>query len=273
MNEGNFFDKESRQEVDLDQRLSAYYGPPLREQPLVSSSWQALCTQLPLRRSFKRQLMYMFRRRPTRRDTVPTFIQDAFAHIAYEAQVPYTSAMLASKLRFTDQIPHVQVSLLRRHPIRLILPLHVAHSMEPSELDVLLATGLARYLCMRKPAYAVSRLLLSGIVPLLCVLLALLLLHGISHFMLLIATILCLGLGMVTLWLLHRQGRNMAFRADVLIVLWLGRGRACQGLHALAAHKRGSMHKLWSEPTLAERIERVCGVQIAVEQERLTLVR
>jgi hypothetical protein len=77
----------------------------------------------------------------------------------------------------------------------------------------------------------------------------------------------------VTLWLLHRQGRNMAFRADVLIVLWLGRGRACQGLHALAAHKRGSMHKLWSEPTLAERIERVCGVQIAVEQERLTLVR
>ena len=286
MNEGNFFNKESRQDVDVDQCLSAYYGPPLRDQPLASSSWQALRTQLPLRRSFKwrlvnmfqrrsikQQLVNMFQRRAPRRSTVPTFIQDAFAHIAYEARLPYTVAMLTCSLKFNAQLPRVQVSLLRRRPIRLILPLDVAHSMEPSELDVLLATGLARYRCMRKPTYVVSRLLLGSIVPLLCMLLALLLWHNVAHLTLLIAIILCLGLGMLALWLLHRQGCSMAFRADTLIVLWLGRSRVCQGLHVLAQRARNSKRKQWSEPTLAERIERVCGLQVDMEQERLTLVR
>src|SRR2546425_12081790 len=133
MNEGNFFNKESRQDVDVDQCLSAYYGPPLRDQPLASSSWQALRTQLPLRRSFKwrlvnmfqrrsikQQLVNMFQRRAPRRSTVPTFIQDAFAHIAYEARLPYTVAMLTCSLKFNAQLPRVQVSLLRRRPIRLI---------------------------------------------------------------------------------------------------------------------------------------------------------
>src|SRR5437870_3373992 len=112
MNQGNFFNKESRQDVDVDQRLSAYYGPPLRDQPLASSSWQALRTQLPLRGSFKwrfvnmfqrgsikRQLMYIFQRRAPRPSTVPTFIQDAFAHIAYEARLPYTAAILTYSLK------------------------------------------------------------------------------------------------------------------------------------------------------------------------------
>ncbi len=269
MNEGNSFEKESRQEVDLDQHLLAYYGPPLSEQPLASSSWQALRAQLPPRRS----LRLWFRRRFSKRSNVPTFIQQAFTHIAYEARLPYTPAMLACSLKFHAHLPRVQVSLFRRHPIKLILPFHMAHSLEQAELDVLVATGLARYLHMRKPAYALSRLLLCGIPPLLCILLALLLQYRVPSLLFLLAIIFCVGLCVVALWLLHIQGRSMAFRADTLVVLWLGRSRACQGLHALAAHTPKPMHKRWSEPTLAERIERVCGIEVAVEQERLTLVR
>jgi hypothetical protein len=60
------------------------------------------------------------------------------------------------------------------------------------------------------------------------------------------------------------------------MVQWLGRGRACQGLHALASrsqHSRVRSQKRWGEVSLVERINRVCGIQIPVEHERLTLVR
>lgn len=73
--------------------------------------------------------------------------------------------------------------------------------------------------------------------------------------------------------LLHMQGRKLAFRADSLIVLWIGRERACQGLHALAARTSRSSQRAWGEPSLVERIHRVCGTRVAVEEERLTLVR
>lgn len=271
MNEGNFSNRESRQDADLDQRLSAYYGPPLHEQPLASSSWQALQAQLTPRRSLKRRFIHIFRRRSSRRSHVPTFVRQAFTYLAHEAHVSYTPAMLACSLKFDTHLPRVQVSLLRKHPIRLILPFNMAYSIEPTELDVLLATGLSRYLSMRKPAYALPRFLLGSILPLACVLLVLLLQHGMPRPVLLIAGISCLGLCILAVWLLHVQGRSMAFRADTLMVLWLGRSRACQGLHALA--DRGRSSRRWSEPTLAERIERVCGIRVATEQERLTLVR
>src|SRR5436309_11529974 len=99
MNEGNFSEKESRQAVDLDQRLSAYYGPPLPEQPLATSSWQAVYSQLAPRRPLKRQFVHLFQRRYPRRRTVPTFVQQAFTHIVDEARLPYTSAMLMCSLK------------------------------------------------------------------------------------------------------------------------------------------------------------------------------
>jgi len=73
--------------------------------------------------------------------------------------------------------------------------------------------------------------------------------------------------------LLHVQGRRLAFRADSLIVLWLGRERTCRGLHALAARTPWSSRRAWGEPSLVERIHRVCGTRVAVEEDRLTLVR
>jgi hypothetical protein len=65
----------------------------------------------------------------------------------------------------------------------------------------------------------------------------------------------------------------MAFRADELMVRWLGRSRVCQGLHILAGRRRTHRYRVWGEPSLDERIERVCGTRVEIEDERLTLVR
>lgn len=272
MSEENPLARESGEQSTLDERLSAYYGPPLREQPLATSSWEAVRAQLAPRRSLKRQFVHMFRRRHTQRRTVPALIQNAFAHIAYEARLPYAPSMLAYRLKFAAQVPAVHVSLLSKHPIKLILPVNMVHSIEPAELDALLATGLARYLCMRKPAYTLLRLLLSSLLLLVCVLLALFQ-QNIPRLVLPIAMGLCIVLCAVFVWLLHMQRRSMSFRADTLMVLWLGRNRACQGLHALADRSRTPARRQWGEPALRERIERVCGIRIPVENERLTLVR
>jgi hypothetical protein len=65
----------------------------------------------------------------------------------------------------------------------------------------------------------------------------------------------------------------MAMQADSLMVQWLGRGRACEGLHALADRTSTPSHSRWGELSLTERIARVCGTQVRIEDERLTLVR
>lgn len=75
------------------------------------------------------------------------------------------------------------------------------------------------------------------------------------------------------LGLLHVQGRRLAFQADVLVVQWVGRSRACQGLHALANRNRSRRRSRWGEPSLAECIGRVCGTQVTSEVDRLTLVK
>ncbi|GAC1384908.1 MAG: hypothetical protein NVSMB33_13680 [Ktedonobacteraceae bacterium] len=145
---------------------------------------------------------------------------------------------------------------------------------EAVELDVLLATGLARYLCMRKRTYTVPRLLLGGSLPFVCVLIVLYQ-HDIPHLSLPIAISLCIVLCALVSWLFYVQKRQLIFRADTFIVLWLGRTRACEGLHALAGRSSSlaRTRRQWSEPTLAERIQRVCGTRVSIEDERLTLAR
>ena len=65
----------------------------------------------------------------------------------------------------------------------------------------------------------------------------------------------------------------LAFRADAVVVQWLGRERTCRGLHALANRSRSPSRSKWGEPSLAERIKRVCGKQVTIEEDRLMLVR
>jgi hypothetical protein len=145
--------------------------------------------------------------------------------------------------------------------------------IEPTILDVVLATGLVRFLSMRRPGYILPRLLLFGVVLFAYVMLILSYLKGIPLNILLIAIGLCIVLSMVVLWIVGGQRRAMAVRADSLMVQWLGRGRACQGLHALADRSRAPSRRRWGELSLTERIGRVCGTQVQLEQEHLTLVR
>ena len=274
MNERDSVEKEEGERESLDDRLRAFYGPALQKQPLPSSSWQRLRSQLGSQRSPRHQFRPGWRlHRFRRRRTAPAFIQDAFSHITYEARLPYTPSILSCSFKFGERVPLVRVFLLGRRKIRLILPLDAIQSIEPSELDVLLATGLARYLCMRKPVYAASRLLLSSLIPLACIVLLLPRLYALPSYILPIAIVLSFLMCAGTLWLLYKQGRRMAIQADNLMVQWLGRGRACEGLHALANRTRTPSRARWGEPSLEERIAHVCGTRVTIEHERLTLAR
>jgi hypothetical protein len=270
MKEQNFDKSEQPGPFDLEQRLTTYYGPQLREQPLSQASWQHLRLQLGLQEGTRRRGRFHWRLPHSRsRAYVPTFIQEAFARIAYEARIPATqSIMLRCSQRPRRHEPAVRGSWLGRRKIWLLLPLNALITMGQAELDVLLATGLARSIGARKPAYTLGRLLLAGTLLIACVTLILFWLHHMPFVGFPVALLLCAGF----LWLSHTQARSLAFHADTLIVLWLGRSRVCSGLHALADRSRTPGRRRWGEPSLAERIERVCGTRVETRSNQLTLV-
>ncbi len=183
-----------------------------------------------------------------------------------EAHVAYPLSWLHCTFKRYMRVPRVRTSLLERHKIRLILPLEGGWLLSQTELDVLVATGLARCLFMRKPGHILMRILLALAILLSSVVALLFSARYPFILMLPIAIILC------ALWLGHREWQKLAFRADSLIVQWLGREHVCQGLHALADRSPSPRRKGWGEPSLAERIERVCGTRVVAKEERLTLV-
>ena len=140
--------------------------------------------------------------------------------------------------------------------------------MGRAELDALLATGLARSFGARKPAYRLGQLLLVVLLLLACVAFVLFWLRHMPLLGFPVALLLC---GCIP-WIWHMQARSLAFFADTLMVQWLGRARVCSGLHALADRSRASERRHWSEPSLAERIERVCGSTVEPRSNQLTLV-
>lgn len=272
MKEQNVGNSRQREPVDVEQRLAAYYGPPLPEQPLSQASWQNLRLQLAAqdrtghtahRRHFRLHL-------PRKRFQagVPIFNQDAFTRISNLARVPTTPSMLRCSFKPRLREPVVHTSWFGKLSIRLLLPLNAAMMMEPAELDVLLATGLARAIVARKPAYRTGRLLLVSLALIACITLILLWMSRLP----LVGSSIALALCASVVCLLHLQARSLAFYADTLIVRWLGRERACRGLHALANRSRTPRRRRWSEPSLAERIERVCGLRVEAKENQLTLV-
>ncbi len=276
-NEEKFTKRERGEEFNLDERLADFYGPQLREQPLPAASWTRVCSQLSTRRFLKRRPIHWLRRRGYRtigQENVSWFVQHAFAAIVYEARLPqasYAPTMLHCSFKARVRMPKVQTRLVGRQKIKLTLPAQELRSIEPPELDVLLATGLTRLFCMRKRAYAMQRFFVLSIELLALIVLVVLWLRGLPAQAIPIAITLCVLLGLAVVWCLHLLRKKMAISADALMVQWIGRSRACQGLHLLAG--RGKEARRWGEPTLAERIARVCGTRVAVEDERLTLVR
>lgn len=176
--------------------------------------------------------------------------------------------MLSFSLNSHIREPMVRCSRLGRRKIRLILPLNAIATLGQSELDVLLATGLARSICAHKPIYVITRLFLASFLLIACLAMIL----SWTHHIPLLGFPIAIALSISAVWLMHMQSRSIAFNADALIVLRLGRGRICNGLHALADHTQTPRRKRWGEPSLAERIKRVCGTRVDVKDNELTLV-
>lgn len=272
MHEWKDADKDRRSEEDLEERLAAYYGPRLQEQPLSLDSWQRLRSHLGSQHSPKRWSLRL--RRPPRlwrrnASFVPTYVQDTFSHIMDKAHLSYPQSLLHCSFGKSLRIPTVHVSSLGKHKIKLVLPSagNGTSSIAQAELDVLVATGLARYLCVRNSTHTNLYVLIVVAMLLASIASLLLLTQHLAVVLFPIAILLCIP------WLMHMQGRKLAFRADTLVIQWLGRERTCEGLHALANRTRSPHHRKWREPSLVERIDRVCGTQVAIEEEHLTLVR
>src|SRR5260370_39143083 len=151
----------SGKQLELDKRLAAYYGPELREQPLSSASWKRLRSQLNTRRSTRHRQRLRLRGRWHRPNSfVPTYVQETFSHISYEARVSYPQSLLQCSLNTRVHMPTVRVSTLGKHKIKLILPSIAEGAIGQPGLDVLVAAGLARYLYARKPEHIITRVLM-----------------------------------------------------------------------------------------------------------------
>jgi hypothetical protein len=276
MNEQNTGKSKQEEPFDLEKRLTAYFGPALRERPLPEAAWQNLRQRLGPQAETRRRRR-LRRQFPRKRSQaiVPISIQEAFSRIIEQARVPATSAMLRCKVK-----PHLHEAAVRnswvgRRKIQLLLPINALIMMGQDELDMLLATGLARSIGSRRPAYLLGRLLIASavLIATLGVLIASLgLILPWKQHLTLAGFPFAIALCTSAAWFAHVQARRLAFRADMLTVRWLGRGHACGGLHALADRSRRPERRRWGEPSLAERIERVCGTRVEVRDNQLTLV-
>ena len=265
---------------DLDSRLVAYYGPELPEQALPESAWLRMRSTLASPRASNhlrlQQPQWPHIRRSMRRggmrrsaEKTPAYIQQAYIRILQESRMPLQSARLQSTFASHIKAPRVRTAPLTSK-IQLVLPSNPTRSIDAAALDVLLATALARYYYQRKPVPILTRFLLVA-----------LLLGCIGAFLyfprtttnLAILIVITVGLGVAFVGVSSVRGYALAYRADTLTVRWLGRTRVCQGLHRLANQEPSQWWRRWREPSLAKRIDRVCGSRVAIEDERLTLVR
>ena len=260
----------------LEERLGTFYGSTLPEQPLPVSSWSRLASQLPPRHHGRRwrRPKWRFTRRPTTQ-ALPFEMQERLAHIAFQANMLNVAQNTQYTFKQRVDVPFVSVSLLKNRAIRLILPTQGGLSLSQAELDVLLASGVARYQNMRHVTYVVPRLLLSALLllPLLTGAFMLVFWRNVPIVIALSLILSTCLLNIAFLWLLGSQARRVARRADTLVVQWIGREQTCRGLHALATRSHTPSRKRWGELSLDERIHAICYTPVAVEDERFTLVR
>ncbi|MEO8974047.1 MAG: hypothetical protein ABI406_20860, partial [Ktedonobacteraceae bacterium] len=173
MKEWNTSESGREEQGNLEDRLSTYYGPALPEQALPPTSWVQLRSRLLRQRSFRHQ-SFRISGRPGRRTgfmhlprvshggAVPVYIQDAFERIVHEARLSRTTDMLHCTFKRRVRIPSVRVSYWGKRKIHLLLPARPSRSLEPAELNVLLASGLATHLLLfeRKPPFGLVRMLI-----------------------------------------------------------------------------------------------------------------
>lgn len=268
MNEQYSENHQPHESGDVEQRLRAYYGPPLPDQPLDATAWELLRQRLGVPVGPRRRCGGRWHLPQRRRAAVPRELQLALARIAEAAGVSAPPSLLSRTFQPRGQEPRVRGWWLGRRRIHLCLPCDAGTTLGRSELEVLLATGLARSLRARTPAATLGRLSLAGVVLLAGLTLIVCWLDQLP----LVGVLSALALGTLAGWGWQRQARAIAFQADTLVVRWLGRSQVCQGLHGLAERSQSPQQRHWGEPSLSERIEWVCGAAVDARDDRLTLV-
>lgn len=259
---------------DLDTRLRMFYGPSLPAQPLTSQSWDVLSRQLKLQKRTPNRRTWHgvrgLRRSMMPGKALPPFVQESLARVMNEARWQQRVPPLSCSIKSHAYEPSLHLAtmlLLGKPTIYLTLPIDAPISMERVEIDVLLATGLARSLLMNRIAVRMLRYVYA------CLLLYsyCFTVYSVVHRQL-FEFLIAIGISVIVTATWQYQKRKQAYKADTITVYWLGRNRMCEGLHILASHK--SRHRQWrlSEPSLEKRIERVCGTRVLSRNKDLTLV-
>jgi hypothetical protein len=242
---------------DLEERLAAYYGSALPPRALPETSW------LQVRDGLEKA-----RRAPQRAQTAPPVLEETFGALLTRVNYRYPYPVLRCDFSSRTTTPRARISLLSRGQVRLALPEQKWRTLQPVEIEVLLAAGLARSARASRPLFLLPRALFA--VSLSLAICALLFSATDRRYLWIFcaALVCCLAGTYLIFW----QMRALAFRGDRQAVAWLGRERVCQGLHLLAEHDHPQRRPAWGEPSLAERIKRVCDSPVTTRDEHLTLV-
>lgn len=254
---------------DMEERLTAYYGPALPPHALSEAAWLQVRAQLDVTRrvsSHERRVRWPGFARLRSKQTIPPNLRRVFVELL--AQINYRRPQPVLRCSFNARLsqPHVQTSPLGRGHIQLALPERL--TLQQIEVEVLLAAGLARCSGASRTLFVLPRTLLACGLLLVMAVLPLANVERKALWLLLAALACCLAGGCLLTW----QKRAVALRADYQAVQWLGRERVCQGLHLLAKHGHVQHRPAWGEPSLVERIERICGTQTSIKDNHLTLV-
>ncbi|MGH2506344.1 MAG: hypothetical protein ACRDHZ_02860 [Ktedonobacteraceae bacterium] len=254
----------------IEKRLTAYYGPALPPHALPETAWLQVHAQLDLSQRLSSQQHCMRWPRATplvNKQTVPANFQEVFAQLLLQTNYRHAQPNLCYALSPHLRQPRVRTSPLGRRQIRLTLPAQ-QYTLQPLEIEVLLAAGLARCSGASRTLFVLPRIFFACALLLSIVALPLVNVERRVTWLLLAALACCLAGGYLLTW----QRRIVVLRADGQAVRWLGRERVCQGLHLLAEHGQARYRPAWGEPSLAERIAHVCGTSVPNTDKHLTLV-
>lgn len=262
-------DAETQHYQDIEKRLAAYYGPALPPRVLPEAAWLKVRAQLDAVQrvsSHERRVPWPGFARSESGQAVPVHLQEVFTELLMRADYrrPQPTLRCSQRPRLTQ--PRVRTSPLRRGQIQLILPERQA--LQPLEIEVLLAVGLARCTVASRTLVVLPRILVACGLLLAVAALPLATTERRMFWLLLAALACCVAGSCLLTW----QRRVITLRADCQAVQWLGREQMCRGLHQLAEHGHTQRRPVWGEPSLAERIARVCGTSASQEDKHLTLV-
>jgi hypothetical protein len=202
------------------------------------------------------------------RPPVPLELQQIYATLLLQTNYRHPAPGLRVHFTTRRRQPRVRSGVLGQGHISLLLPRANWQSLQKAELDMLLAAGLARCTGISRPLFVLPRVLFAASLLLVLTALPFTSVDRRAMWILLFAVVCCLVSGRLLIW----QQRAQAFRGDRLAVQWLGRERVCQGLHLLAERGQPARRPTWGEPSLVERIARVCGTPVAGSDKHLTLV-